>query len=70
MVREKGLHDSQSNWTGRILIRLTNFVGARVTGTLVCRKYIVSGSCKKKKYVLKALLETFSESPTSLATSY
>ena len=25
---------------------------------------------RKKKYVLKALLETFSESPTSLATSY
>ena len=57
------------------MICLTNFVvsrqsGARITGTLVCRKYIVSGSCKKKNYVLKAQLETFSESPTSLATSY
>ena len=57
------------------MIGLTNFVvsrqsGARVTETLVCRKYIVRGSCKKKKYVLKPLLETFSESPTSLATSY
>lgn len=56
------------------MIGLTNFVvsrqsGARVTGTLVCRKYIVRGSCKKKN-VLEALLETFSESPTSLATSY
>lgn len=47
------------------MIGLTNFVVSRQSG-----KYIVRGSCKKKKYVLKALLETFSESPTSLATSY